>query len=199
MGEMTVTRYKGKNGLKYIDELAKLRMLIFKEYPYLYQGDLHHEKEYLKTYATCPEAILVIAQDEETIIGISTAIPMSFATPECQQPFIEQDLPIHEFFYLGESVLLPQYRGSGVYRSFFHERETAAKEFGSKYATFCAVVREPNDPRRPSGYTPLDSIWRHFGYEQHPTLSAQYAWQEINEKQQTRKPMAFWIKNLCLP
>lgn len=199
MSEITVTRYKGKQGLKYIEELAKLRILIFKEYPYLYQGDLHYEMEYLKTYAGCSEAILVVAQYQDNIIGVSTAIPLQFETAECQHPFIEQGLPINEFFYLGESVLLPQYRGSGIYRDFFRERETAAKEFGSKNTTFCAVVRDPKDARRPSGYTPLDSIWHHFGYEQHPELSTHYEWQEIDEKHKTRKPMTFWIKNLCLP
>lgn len=196
MGELTIQRFKGSQGLVYIDSLAELRINIFKDYPYLYQGNLEYEKKYLNTYANCKEAILVIVKDGAHVVGVSTAIPLEFETPECQKPFIEQNLTLNKIFYFGESVLLPQYRGSGIYRQFFHERENAARNYGSHMAAFCAVVRDENDPRRPKGYVPLDSIWQRYGYKQHHNLRAFYEWQEIDSPTQTSKPMVFWTKEL---
>jgi hypothetical protein len=36
----------------YIPELARLRMEIFHEYPFLYAGDVEYEYRYLKKYAS---------------------------------------------------------------------------------------------------------------------------------------------------
>ena len=35
---------------KYIPDLARLRMTVFREYPYLYDGSEAYEAEYLRTY-----------------------------------------------------------------------------------------------------------------------------------------------------
>lgn len=196
MGNLTVKRFKGKQILDYIEQLAALRMKVFREYPYLYEGNYEYEMKYLNTYATSEEAILVVAQDNDKIIGLSTAIPLQFEMPETQKPFLDLHLPIEQFFYLGESVLLPEYRGSGIYRQYFQEREAAALSFGCKITTFCGVVRDEHDSRRPRDYVPLDNIWRHFGYEKHPELCSYYEWQEIGASQRTQKPMIYWIKNL---
>lgn len=196
MSGLTIQRFKGEQAFTYIDKLAELRIKVFKEYPYLYDGKLEYEKKYLSTYTNCPESILVIVKDKEEVVGVSSAIPLEFETSECQQPFIDSQLPINSIFYFGESVLLPQYRGTGVYRSFFHERENAARNYGSHMAAFCAVERDENDPRRPNDYTTLATIWQHFGYKQHPELRAYYEWKEIDSDKSTRKPMIFWTKDL---
>ncbi|MBS0288204.1 MAG: GNAT family N-acetyltransferase [Proteobacteria bacterium] len=187
---------KGKTILPYIDNLAQLRITVFKEYPYLYSGDLSYEKSYLQTYANCSESILVLVWDKDNIVGASTAIPLRFETQECQKPFVEQGYKLEDIFYFGESVLLKPYRNKGVYKNFFKERELAAKHYGSKLVAFCGVVREQDDPRKPKDFQPLDPIWHHFGYKKHPTLCAYYEWQEIGSDKQTSKPMAFWTKAL---
>jgi GNAT superfamily N-acetyltransferase len=191
-----IERLKGKQVHNYIDDLAKLRIQIFKEYPYLYEGNLSYEIDYLNTYTACDESILIVASMKSKIIGVSTAIPLEYEMAECQKPFLDTHLPISKIFYLGESVLLPEYRGQGIYRQFFDQREKAAMEYGSLITTFCAVSREADDPRSPKGYEPLDNIWQHFGYQKHPELCAYYKWQEIGDTVQTSKPMIFWMKYL---
>ncbi len=191
-----IKRFKGKEILPFISDLAKLRIEVFKEYPYLYVGNMEYETEYLNTYTSCPESVMALVYINNKVVGVSTAIPLEFETAECKQPLIEHAKDIKKIFYLGESVLLPQYRGHNIYRHFFHERETAAQEYGSKITAFCAVERDPHDPRRPKEYMPLDNVWRHFGYEKHPELCAYYEWKEIGEKTESKKPLIFWLKNL---
>ena len=50
MEGLEITSLKGKQILDHIDKLAQLRIAIFKEYPYLYDGNFLYEQKYLKTY-----------------------------------------------------------------------------------------------------------------------------------------------------
>ena len=154
------------------------------------------KKEYLSTYFKSEESVLVVVQDADEIVGVSTAIPLELETKECQKPFLEHQLPLQDIFYFGESVLLPAYRNRGVYRYFFDNREKAARDYGSKMVAFCGVVRDKEDKRQPKDYRALDSVWRHFGYEQHPELISYYEWKEIDHIEPTFKPMMFWMKEL---
>jgi GNAT superfamily N-acetyltransferase len=194
--DLKIVRFKGQKILPYISDLAKLRIEVFKSYPYLYLGDLQYETDYLQTYVKSPESVLVLVFDKDKVVGVSTAIPLQFESKEFQQPFLEKGINIQDVFYFGESVLLPAYRGKKIYRHFFQEREAAAKEFGCKMAAFCAVSRPENDPRKPREYTPLDDVWKHFGYDKHEELCAYLEWQEIGEERPSVKPLIFWLKNL---
>lgn len=194
--KLKIISFKGKDSIPYIPDLAKLRIEIFKNYPYLYIGDMEYETDYLQTYVDCPESVIVVVFDEDKVVGASTAIPLEFETDQFKKPFIEHDIKVPEIFYFGESVLLPAYRGQKIYRQFFQERETAARQYGSKIAAFCEIKRAADDSRRPKDYIPLDKVWRHFGYEKHPELCMYYEWKEIGEETMSAKPLIFWLKKL---
>jgi|SRR3990167_595489 len=194
--DLKILCLKGQDILPFIPELAKLRIEIFKSYPYLYEGDLTYEYHYLNTYVKCSESILVIVFDHEHVVGASSAIPLEFETIEFQKPFLENNIDIKDVFYFGESILKAKYRGRGIYRHFFTEREAAAKEYGSKLVAFAAIERSANDTKKPKDYVSLDAVWRHFGYEKYPKLCMYYEWKEIGDTLQTPKPLVFWLKKL---
>jgi len=194
--ELIIRRLKGAEIIPYIPDLAELRIDIFKAYPYLYLGNLDYERRYLQTYIECPDSAMVLVFDHDHIVGASTAIPLTRETIEVQQPFLDHKINTQDVFYFGESVLKPAYRGQNIYRHFFRERETAAREYGCKIAAFAAVERPLDDPKKPGDYVPLDSVWQHFGYKKHPELRAFYKWTEIGETTESPKPLIFWLKNL---
>lgn len=196
VNNLCIVSLKGQEILPYIDDLSRLRMDAFKAYPYLYIGDLAYESNYLRAYIQCPESMMVLVFDDDKVVGASTAIPLEFEIVEFQKPFLDRGMAVQDVFYLGESVLLPEYRGRNIYRRFFEERESAAKKYGCKIAAFAAVEREPNDPRRPKDYVPLDDVWKYFGYEERPDLVAYYHWQELDEDSASIKPLRFWLKNI---
>lgn len=194
--KIRIETFQGKKLLDHIDALAKLRIRVFKEYPYLYLGNNDSERDYLKTYADCSESVMILVFDADQVVGASTAIPLAFETPEVKAPFQNGPFNIDDIFYLGESVLLPEYRGQKIYRVFFTERENAACSYGSKIAAFCSVDRDPNDPRRPANFQPQDPVWRHFKYIHHPELKAYFEWKEIGESTPSQKSLSFWLKEL---
>lgn len=196
MKGLQIERLKGAQIEPYLQDLGNLRIQIFREYPYLYEGDRVYEQNYLKTYLHGSEKTLLIVKDHNQVVGASTALPLEFETVACQKPFIDNHYDLSKVFYFGESVLLPEYRGRGIYKYFFEEREAAAKAYGSQFVAFCTVLRDEDDPRRPRHYVPLDPIWRRFGYQIQPHLKTYYEWKEIGHSESTLKPMIFWMKEL---
>ncbi len=196
MAELQIHRYAGPDILPYVPHLAQLRMQVFREYPYLYDGDMDYEKKYLQTYVDCPDSILVVVFDDDKVVGVSTAIPLKFETDHFKSPFIAAGFDINTIFYLGESVLLKQYRGHKIGEQFFAEREAAAKEQGYTMSVFCAVDRPDDHPARPENWQTLDRLWQRLGYVKHPELKAYYAWKEIGDDEETTKPFTFWLKYL---
>ena len=179
-----------------IADLARLRIQVFRDFPYLYDGDLDYERKYLRKFARLPESTVVVARDGDAVVGASTALPMTNAGAEIMAPFRDHGLDPAHYYYFGESVLLPAYRGQGIGVAFFTEREARARALGFRHATFCAVDRPADHPRRPKGYVPLDAFWTHRGYARRPDLVATFDWKEIGEAEESPKTLTFWVKTL---
>ncbi len=180
-----------------IPDLARLRIAVFREFPYLYEGSLAYEEKYLATYTQCPASVAVLVRDSERVVGASTGLPLAAESVEFTQPLLAAGYDPAEIFYCGESVLLREYRGRGVYRAFFAAREAHARSLpGMRWMALCAVVRAADHPRRPLDYVPLDAVWAKFGYTQHPSLTMHYLWQDLDEATPSPKEMVFWLKAL---
>ncbi|MFI3184559.1 MAG: GNAT family N-acetyltransferase [Methylococcaceae bacterium] len=191
-----VERCSGAALEQFIPELARLRIQVFRDFPYLYDGDIDYEKKYLQTYIDCPESVIVIAFDGDKVVGASTAIPMKQETEELKKPFLERGYNLEEVFYCSESVLDKRYRGLGIGVRFFEHREAHAKDLGGfNVICFCCVERPADHPRRPGGYVSLDQFWIKRGYVKHPELTTTYTWKDLDDENETPKPMTFWLKH----
>jgi GNAT superfamily N-acetyltransferase len=198
MPDITVTTVTGQAIAPFLPALAALRIKIFRDFPYLYDGDPAYEQTYLQTYLQAPRAAIILARSGETIIGASTCLPLADETPNIQKPFVEASADLTSIFYFGESVLDHAYRGRGIGVRFFEAREAHAKSFGHDYdlTTFCAVNRPPDHPLRPPGYTPLDSFWTARGYTRRGDLTCKLSWRDLNESSETEKTLTFWTRSL---
>lgn len=191
----TFKRITGAGIAAYVDDLARLRIEVFREFPYLYDGDEDYERNYLQTYVRSPRSLAVLVYDGATLIGASTGLPMADETAEFQRPFVEHGYDIGTIFYCGESVLRREYRGRGIYRHLFQAREQHAASLpGITLCTFCGVQRAADHPRRPADYVPLNAIWQRFGYTERPELQTQYLWKDLDETEPSAKTMRFWTK-----
>ena len=200
---IAITRVSGPALERFIPDLAALRIRVFREYPYLYDGSPEYEARYLATYSRARGSVVVLARDGERIVGASTALPLAEETDAIKAPFLAAGYDPARVFYLGESVLLPEYRGRGLGVRFFAEREAHGQALAADptsgfgplaHFAFCAVERADDDPRRPPGYEPLNRFWRKRGYVRHPALRTEFRWQELGEAVESPKPMVFWLK-----
>jgi GNAT superfamily N-acetyltransferase len=181
---------------EHLPALAVLRIAVFSDYPYLYDGDAEYEHRYLAEYAAAPNAVLVAAFDGDTIVGAATASPMSAQKPEFRAAFEERGFDTAKLFYFGESVLLPRYRGHGIGHAFFDHREDAARKAGAEAAIFASVIRTDDHPDRPHDYRPLSDFWTKRGYAPVEGLISQLAWKEHGEESESHKPMQYWMRAL---
>lgn len=177
--------------------LAQLRISVFRDWPYLYDGTLEYEQGYLDKFSRSTGAVIVAAFDGEAIVGVATASPMVGHADAFAQPFRERGFDIARLFYFGESVLSKAYRGRGIGNAFFDHREAHARaQGGYTHATFCAVVRPDDHPAKPADYVPLDGFWDKRGYRRVDGLIGHFAWRDVGAPAQTDKPMQFWMKAL---
>ena len=130
----------------WIDTLGGLRIAVFREFPYLYEGDLKYEREYLRGYLDCPRSLVVFAQDASgRTIGATTCMPMAEESEGFRGPFERAGVPTDDVLYLGESIVLPEFRGGGLGGEFFARREAHARRLGLTTTAFCAVDRPADD------------------------------------------------------
>jgi len=188
---------KGKEIESVFEDLAALRIAVFHDYPYLYDGTIAYEKEYLKTYSNAERSFLFTVYDGEKMVGATTCIPLKDETAEVRKPFEDASLDVNRIFYFGESILLPEYRGLGLGHRFFDEREAHAKHFGTFDLTcFCSVDRGDDHPRKPDDYRPNDAFWLKRGYLKEPSLQSFMEWPDLGETESSVKRMIFWTRNI---
>ena len=192
--ELHFVKKTGADIADLLDGLAALRITVFRDFPYLYEGSLEYEKEYLKVYTHSSEAMLFAVMDGNKMVGATTGIPLKDESAEVQMPFLKTRMDISSIFYFGESLLLHNYRGLGLGHRFFDEREAHARELGYSITTFCAVDRPVDHPLKPNDYRPNDVFWQKRRYLQQPQLQTTFEWPDIGESMATHKPMIYWLK-----
>jgi GNAT superfamily N-acetyltransferase len=180
-----------------IPALARLRVAVFRDWPYLYDGTLDYESSYLRRFAASEDAVVVAAYDGDMIVGAATGAPLGDHAEDFAKAFADDAFDIEHIFYCGESVLLPAYRGQGIGHAFFDGREAHARALGRfTHITFCGVVRPDDHPLKPANYRPLDGFWMKRGYRKADGLTTTYAWKDIDQPGETAKAMQFWVKAL---
>lgn len=194
---LNILKLNGNEIEPYIAPLASLRIQVFREFPYIYDGSIEYEKKYLSVYVKSPKSIAILVFVGKDLIGASTALPLADESSEFKKPFTDNGMDPGNIFYCGESILLPDYRGRGIYSSFMTSREKHARNLGNFHTIcFCAVQRPDDHPLRPTGYRPLDPVWEKFGYKKHSEFRTYYTWKDINEEDESPKQMIFWMKEL---
>lgn len=179
-----------------LDDVARLRIAVFRDWPYLYDGDLEYERGYLATYRDSAAAIVVGAFDGPRLVGAATGTPMEDHADDFAAPFAGTGLALEDIFYCAESILLPAYRGQGAGHRFFDLREDHARALGRRYSAFCSVLRPADHPLRPARARTNDAFWRGRGYEPMEGVVARFRWKDVGQRAETEKPLQFWIRSL---
>ena len=187
--------YIGEEIAGVLDDLARLRVRVFRDWPYLYDGDAEYERGYLSRYAK-GDSIVVAAHAGGGMVGAATGMPLSDHADDFAAAFEGTGIDMKDVFYCAESVLLTGYRGQGAGHAFFDRREAHAKRLGFGKVAFCGVVRPGDHPARPEGYRPLDGFWRARGYAPLDGVVAHFGWRDIGAAEETDKPLQFWMRTV---
>jgi hypothetical protein len=195
--KLDVKSVTGEDILKILPDLGRLRIIVFRDWPYLYDGTIEYEEKYLEKFAKAKGAVVIAAYDGDQMVGASTGAPMIEHADEFGEPFKKAGYDISKIFYCGESVLLKSHRGYGLGHAFFDGREAQVKKLGGfTHSSFCRVIRPEDHPLKPADYAPLDPFWKKRGYEPVDGIIATYDWKDIDQPDETTHKMQFWMKTL---
>ncbi|MFZ2994770.1 GNAT family N-acetyltransferase [Sphingobium sp.] len=176
--------------------LATLRMTVFRSWPYLYDGSIDYEAGYIAEFLNDPEAVLIVARVGHIPVGMATASRLASQSDSVKAPFVAAGIDPGAYFYFGESVLLPQFRGLGIGHRFFEEREAAARAAGATHSLFCAVARPDDHPMKPKDARDLSSFWQARGYRLAPRFEIEMGWKEVGRPEEEPHRMRFWMRAL---
>jgi GNAT superfamily N-acetyltransferase len=179
-----------------IPALARLRIAVFRDFPYLYDGDAAYEADYLAHFAAAEGAVVVVARDGTEVVGAATAAPLAAQDPAWRDPLAAAGFDIGHIFYFGESVLLGEYRGRGIGHAFFDHREAQARAHGASHAAFCSVIRAEDHPMRPADHRPLDAFWRSRGYAPLAGVTATFDWKTVGSAEEQPHRLQYWTRGL---
>jgi GNAT superfamily N-acetyltransferase len=186
-----IRRLTGAAILPHLSDVARLRIRVFREFPYLYDGTEESERKYLESYSSSPRSVCVLALDDGEVVGASTGLPLEESDESFRRPFAEAGIEVSSVFYFGESVLDRAYRGQGIGHRFFDEREAHAAELGFAMTAFCAVERPDDHPLKPADHRSNDAFWSKRGYVLRPDLKARLSWQQVDSPGEVENVLAF--------
>lgn len=179
-----------------LDDLATLRLDIFPEYPYLYQGRREDELTYLATYAEAPDACVILAYDGNCVVGAATGMPLIHEDARMLDAFAGAAFPLNEVYYVGELLFRPAYRNCGLGRKLLGRFESHIRSLGRCRTLTCATVERPDDhPLRPREYIPITRFLARTGFTRLPGVTTHFMWRETDGIVRDH-PMQFWSKEL---
>lgn len=191
--------FKGAEIIPYVKKVTDLSLAIYREYPYLYEGTEEEYMPFIEHYAKSELGMACILFDDEKPVGVAIGMPMDTMRKKYQEPLLSKypEANINSFFYLGEFLILKEYRGKGFGKQIYVELEQSIKkEKLFKTICFCKIDEFELHPLKPDNYKSLDEFWRKLGFEQVEDLSTSVAWRNINELEDSPHKMVYWIKTM---
>ena len=195
--DITIKVLRGQEMIPYLETAAEWRIKEFKSFPYLYQGNLEYESMYMHECEKNPEAILIVGERNNEILGFTTGIPIGTMSDLLQS--LRNKLPnAHEYYYLAECIFAPTVRGRGFAQKGIKLFEEVVDELGYKKICFLTVIRDENHPLKPQRYLNKDPIWSRWKYQK-TDLILEFPWPTIQADGSVidfLNPMRFWEKDI---
>lgn len=159
--------------------VASLRINVFREYPYLYDGNFKEEMDDLEHCAQLPHNAIAIAYHKNTPIGFLYGIPLVEFQSHFENPVIdlfkEKNLQPETCYYFADVIILPEHRGNHLTKKLFDVLEAYAQENGYSSASFITENHEVH-PLKPVDYKSLAPLWTYLQYKK-TGLQSEGSWQ----------------------
>lgn len=188
--------YRGAQIAEVTETLFYLSKTIFRDFPYLFDGSTTTEN-YMERYAKMQHSFALIIHEGNNLVGAATACLLNEEWDIFRTPYKEAGFDLEKTFYFGEGILLPPYRGMGLYKTMMNERIQAAKKYGATKASFISVVRPSNHLLRPANYQELTPIWNKYGFFKDPKCDVKLSWKDVDKPEPDLKTLNAWVKDIA--
>jgi GNAT superfamily N-acetyltransferase len=202
VAEVEYQSYTGVQITAVIGDVAALRISVFREYPYLYDGNRAYEERYLQGLVRNDRSLVVVARVDGAVIAAATALPLASDAEilaGIDGPFAALGLDAHDHYYYSEIVVDPAHRSRGIAREFYRRREAHARALGYRRVCLAAIEREPGAVAVPSGYFDPAAIWAAMGFVREPSLFVTFRWptRAAEGTRDLEHKLVFWLHRLA--
>ncbi len=184
-----------------IPEIAKARLELFKEFPYLYEGTYENESKYLKDFACNPKSIILTAHEGDKLIAFvtATAVESGFELTEAIKDLMQgQGIDTGKYFYISEMMVYPEFRSFELQNKLKKDIENYALKNNYSKTCFLSVFRENDHPLRPERYKEVSRLWKFNKY--HKTeISTEFEWNTVQKDSESKlmnNRLDLWEKEL---
>lgn len=127
---ITFEALRGCEITPYLNILARLRLIFYQDYPYLYDGTLEEQEDYLQKYHGSEATLVVIAKKEDQLVGAILGLPLLESLDENKKVFQEIAISQEELFYLGDNIALDECTEEGMQNEMYSLFEAELRKQG---------------------------------------------------------------------
>lgn len=181
----------------YLHAIVDLCNRVFSEYPELYEAQDEYT-EIIAKYIQSSSGVATIIFNDTQPVGVAIGSALTDKKDHYDEAMLQENgINPDDFFYLGEIVLLKEYRGKGYGKQVYQEFEEAVKNLNHFSALiFCKLHQSAHPELQPADYHSLNTFWSKQGYTQHPTLMIPFHWRDNISHEIMDHPMEVWFKPL---
>lgn len=185
--------------LRLLNYFAALRIVFFRDYPYLYSGDFNYEKDYLNYYIADQSAVFLTASLNSNIIGFCSGasfLSMGNAFGNVLEKFSAKGYLPKDLYYLGEIIVKDNFANRILSKQLFKRMLSYSLELNFKGITFCNTL-EPNFKSYSQNkykFEKFANIFNKIGIiDPHITTTVTYnTVDSINHESEKKHTMKFW-------
>lgn len=196
---LTLKVLKGDEITPYVKEITDIAIDVYKEYPYLYEGTVEEYFPFIEHYSHSNFGIACLLFDGEKPVGVAIGMPLVEMRERYKLPLMSArpDENFAEIYYLGEFLLLNQYRSQGYGKKMYLKLEdlVRANPDFSKLC-FCKIVEWDYHPLMPKDYKSMDGFWSKRDYLMCDDITVSVYWNEVGTNEETIHHLVYWIKDL---
>lgn len=183
----------------YLPFIAEQRINAYREYPYLYNGKMEEEINYLSWFSQLKHTSIVIAFYNDEPVGFITGTALSAFDEHFKGSvnlFKNANLPYDTYYYLSDAIVLPEHRNKLLVTQMAQLMEEHADILG--YTATCFVCEHhESHPLKPQNYKELDELFKKNGYSK-TDMVITYHWQTRHADgsiKEENHAMNYWVKH----
>lgn len=179
--------------------MAQQRISAFREYPYLYEGNMQEENEYCNWFASLPHSAVAVAYANGQPVGFVSGTGFNDFDIHFKGSialFKSNGLDSKKFYYIPEAIIVPEHRRNSLIEKLHDAIEKHAKKIGFS-ALCCADEHHDTHPLKPVNYQSRDRLYLNAGYIK-TTMVIKFPWLTIQPDgslKDEEHALYYWIKN----
>lgn len=183
----------------YLPFMAQMRVKEYAEYPYLYDGDMQEELQYVQWFSTLKHSAMAIAFYNDEPVGFIAGTALTSFDEHFKGScdlFSSAGFDPETYYYFSDAIVMPEHRNKLLLNEMAQAVEEHAQILG--YTAGCFVCEShASHLLKPKEYKELDPLFKRQGYAK-TDMVISYSWltrqADGTTKVQTHA-MNYWIKD----